>query len=439
MTNSFDMILLAFIIIAGFYMAWNIGANDVANAIGTSVGSGALTLKQAVILAAVLEFCGAFFFGSHVTETIQSVIDPNLFSANPKLLVWATLSALLAASLWMHLASYYGWPVSTTHSIIGALVGVGVISAGIDAISWKNIAYIGTSWVLSPIFSGILSYTVFQLLRKRLFYTFHPVEEAKKIAPLLAFFLVTALSLVTLSKGLSNKGIVLTSFQSIIISFTLGIISMLILHFKIRHLKATSLKPKSQPYGSEIATGLEKATKHLQRVKTASIGEMQYHVTLLHDEVSGLSQTVQQNIQEEVSHTEYRTVEKIFGYLQFFSAALMAFGHGANDVANAIGPLATAIGIITTGQITGHSEIPAWLLALGGIGIIFGVTTWGWRVIQTIGNKITELTPTRGFAAEFGAALTILFASRIGMPIFHHSYSRWICNRCRFGPWINRP
>jgi len=344
-------------------MAWNIGANDVANAMGTSVGSGALTLRQAVIIAAILEFSGAFFFGSHVSETIQKgIVDSTIFK-DPIIIVYGMLAALLSAGAWLQIASYYGWPVSTTHSIVGAVIGFGAVIGGVDAIYWENVTFIATSWVISPLFGGILAFGIFNLLRHRVFYAEDPVAAAKKITPSLVFGVVFVLSLIMLYKGLTNIDLDLNFFQSTLISTFFGLVGYFISILCLRRIT----------YQHKVDTGTQQV--------------------------------------------EYAIVEKIFGYLQIMSACLMAFAHGANDVANAIGPLAAAIDILLTGTISENATIPTWVLGLGGVGIVIGLATWGWRVIETIGKKITELTPTRGFSAEFGAAATILVASRLGLPI----------------------
>lgn len=357
-----ETLLLAFVVVAGAYMAWNIGANDVANAMGTSVGSSALTLRQAVIIAAVLEFSGAFFFGSHVTETIQKgIVDASIFK-DPLIVVYGMLAALLAAGAWLQLASYYGWPVSTTHSIVGAVVGFGAAAGGLEAVHWENVTFIASSWILSPLLGGLLSYGIFNFLRNQVFYAHDPVGAAKKVTPPLVFSVFFVLSSMILYKGFQNVDFHINFFQSILLSASIGGIGYLV--SKLCLLRIPKLKEEP---GKESV--------------------------------------------------EYAIVEKIFGYLQIMSACLMAFAHGANDVANAIGPLAAAINILTTGSISSSTAIPMWTLALGGIGIVLGLATWGWRVIETIGKKITELTPTRGFSAEFGAATTILLASRLGMPV----------------------
>lgn len=416
---SIEIILFTLTLFAGFYMAWSIGANDVANAMGTSVGSGALTLRQAVLVAAVLEFAGAFFFGSHVSETVQSgIIKSEVFVSQPMLLVYGMLAALLATGAWLQLASYYGWPVSTTHAIVGGVVGFGAVVGGIEAIYWENVAFIVSSWVLSPLFGGILSYALFNILRKKILYTADPVAAAKKITPVLVFIVTTTLSLIMIFKGLQNINLEFTIFQACVVCLAIGAVGYGLSYYLVNRIKDIPVPMKAHPYSAEVYSELDKARKHLEQLQTVCRGEaQQYQLTILLEELDNLSQTLQPEVDRRVMSAEYTTVEKIFGYLQIMSACLMAFSHGANDVANAIGPLSAAIAVLSTGAIVAHAVVPTWALALGGFGIVVGLATWGWRVIETIGKKITELTPTRGFAAEFGAAMTILVASRLGLPI----------------------
>ncbi|MBA3815674.1 MAG: inorganic phosphate transporter [Parachlamydiaceae bacterium] len=416
---STEMILLILVVLAGAYMAWNIGANDVANAMGTSVGSGALTLKQAVCIAAVLEFSGAFFFGSHVSETIQKgIVDSAIFEPDPLVLVYGMLSALIAAGAWLQLASYYGWPVSTTHSIVGAVIGFGAVVGGVEAIYWDNVAFIVTSWVLSPLFGGIISYGIFTLLRRHIFYTSNPVESAKKITPYLVFSVIAILSQVMLFKGLSNVALQFNFIEALGVSFLSGSIGFLISLLLLRRIRPLTHMIKSKTeQDTELYSELEKAKQHLVLIQKTSLGATQYQANEILEEMQNLSESLKQKEIIGNESAEYAVVEKIFAYLQIISACMMAFAHGANDVANAIGPLAAAVGILTTGYISAQTTVPTWTLALGGVGIVIGLATWGWRVIETIGKKITELTPTRGFSAEFGAAATILIASRLGLPI----------------------
>lgn len=413
-----NTLLLAFILISGLYMAWNIGANDVANAMGTSVGSGALTLRQAVLIAAVLEFSGAFFFGSHVSETVQrKIIDPEIFSNNPTILIYGMLSCLLASGAWLQIASYFGWPVSTTHSIIGALVGFGAVVGGWSAIQWENVGYILSSWVLSPIFGGIISFLLFGFLRKQIFYAKNPVLQAKKLAPILVFFVMAILSLILFFKGFGNVLPNLSALEAVLLSVSVGAVSSLVSLYFVRKVDVREVKHNPETLENlQVLQGLGKVKKHLLKAQEASVGQARYRLRSMLQEVDDLTASIEPEEERRDHHEDFLKVESLFGYLQILSACMMAFAHGANDVANAIGPIAAALEAL--GEIPeGSTTVPSWLLALGGIGIIVGLATWGWRVIETIGKKITELTPTRGFAAEFGAALTILVASRLGMPI----------------------
>ena len=289
----FETTLLCLVIISGFYMAWNIGANDVANAMGTSVGSGALTLRQAILIAAVLEFAGAFFFGAHVSETMQSgLVDAHLFAQDPISLVYGMLSSLLAAGVWLQIASYYGWPVSTTHTIVGAIVGFGVVVGGLEAIYWENVAFVVSSWILSPLFGAMLGFLIFNTLRKNIFYAPDPVTAAKKLTPSLVFLVTSILSLVMLYKGLNNLHIDFNFLQAAGVSALIGSLGFFLSRFLINRMP------------------------------------------LLHT--------------SSTEHDQLAFVENIFGHLQIMSACLMAFAHGANDVANAIGPLTAAVMILKT-------------------------------------------------------------------------------------------
>ncbi|MBA3237656.1 MAG: inorganic phosphate transporter [Parachlamydiaceae bacterium] len=414
-----DTILMISILIAGFYMAWNIGANDVANAMGTSVGSGALTLRQAVIVAAFLEFGGAFFFGSHVSETIQrGIIDVGSFASEPMLLVYGMFSALIAAGVWLQLASYYGWPVSTTHTIVGAVVGFGLVCGGVDSIQWGNVSFIVTSWIISPLLGALFSFGIFTLLRRFIFYTPDPLDAAKKLTPYLVFMVVTLLSLILIFSGLKNLDLGWTFPQAFLLSLLLGLIGSIIGWVLVKRIPSAN-PTLFQKFDNKSAAihELENAQHHLMQAGIAFSHEIQGKFSTMVEEIEHYKPFIKMDEKSVSAESQYGAVEKIFGYLQIMSACLMAFAHGANDVANAIGPLAAALAILSTGSVESIAPIPTWVLALGGFGIVIGLATWGWRVIETIGKKITELTPTRGFAAEFGAATTIVIASQLGMPI----------------------
>jgi PiT family inorganic phosphate transporter len=399
-------------------MAWNIGANDVANAMGTSVGSGSLTLRQAVLVAAVLEFCGAYFFGSFVSETLQErIVRTEIFAGEPIIFVYGMLAALIGSGIWLQIATYFGLPVSTTHTIVGAIVGFGAIIGGIDGVYWDNVAFIASSWLFSPLIGGLIAFFLFNILRKNIFYVSQPLLAAKRLTPYLAFAVTTTLALALISEGLSNANIHLSYWEDIVYSVLVGLVGAALGYYFVN--KKVTLQPKlvPVPVNPEIVNELDKTKKSLGKILRASTGETQYHVSMLLDEVEGISQTLKHSTEGDLQHEEYRAVEKIFGYLQISTACLMAFAHGANDVANAIGPLSAAVNTLLSGSLTSLGYVPTWALALGGSGIVIGLATWGWRVIVTIGKNITELTPTRGFAAEFGTALTVLFASRLGLPI----------------------
>jgi phosphate/sulfate permease len=413
-----DIALLILILVTGFYMAWNIGANDVANAMGTSVGSGALTLRRAVVIAAILEFSGAFFFGSHVSKTMQSgILNPEIFVNDPRILVYGMLASLASAGIWLQIASYYGWPVSTTHSIVGAIIGFGAVVGGYEAVYWEQVGFIITSWIFSPILGGVIAYYLFTLIRKKIFYSYDPVAAAKIYTPVMVFFVILVLAIVLVFEVRSfHLDLSLNEKIGVIILASLAGAGLG--YLGVRRIPPLATHERLAPvYGSDVKASLEKARKHLQKVQAATMGEMQYNISLLSEEIKQLSTSIQERQEVDSSHSEYLKVEKIFSYLQIMSACMMAFAHGANDVANAIGPLSAAVAILTTGLYAVEASIPMWALALGGLGIVIGLATWGWRVIETIGKKITELTPSRGFAAEFGAATTIVFASSLGMPI----------------------
>lgn len=410
---TISLILLILAILFGFYVAWNIGANDVANAVGTSVGSGALNLKQAVLIAAIFEFCGAFFLGGDVSETLESgIVKPEIFSENMNAYVYGMLASLLATGVWLQIASYCGWPVSTTHSIVGAVLGFGVVAGGFGGIYWDRISSIVASWVISPLLGGGVAYFIFSMIRRKILYDINPVAAAKRITPYLVFIIFFTLSLIILFNGLSHVKIELDIIGLLLISAVIGLLTALIAYGLVRRIKEPTLPLRKQNLQVEI--GLKKAQQHLLRVEASAAGKLQANVHELLSEVERLSKEVE--VSDDQQYSEFSVVEKIFIYLQIIIACFMAFAHGSNDVANAIGPLAAIVNVLGEKTIAGNS-VPTWLLFLGGVGIVVGLATWGWRVIETVGKKITELTPSRGFSAGFGAAITIVLASKLGLPI----------------------
>lgn len=415
-------LILVLAVIFGFYMTWNIGANDVANAMGTSVGSKALTLRKAVFIAAILEFSGAFFVGSNVSETIQKgIIDPNIFNHEPMVLVYGMLSALLATSLWLQLASYYGWPVSTTHSIIGSLLGFGLIYGGMHAVHWDELLSIIISWVLSPLLGAALAFLVFSLIQRKILYSPLPIKAAKRIAPWFFFVLFAILTLSLVYDGLKNLHLNLSLFHAIGISIIVGLIAFFISSFALKKISSVYHSEEeeevTQISNFMIMHSLNKSLKNLRRTKSYAQGDLEGNITGILDQLEQVSHNMHKDIQRHRQTIDYSAVERIFVPLQIASASFIAFAHGANDVANAIGPLAAIFTVVKTKSVHMQAVIPAWMLALGGLGIVIGLATWGWRVIETIGKKITDLTPTRGFSAEIASATTILLASKMGLPI----------------------
>ncbi|HZD03281.1 MAG TPA: anion permease [Longimicrobiales bacterium] len=361
--------LIVFLALAtGLYMAWTIGANDVANAMGTSVGSGALTLRRAIIVAGTFEFAGAVLVGSHVTETIRKgILDPAFFGPagafgadGPIILALGMTAALLAAALWLQGATMAGLPVSTTHSIVGAVVGFGLMAVGMSGIHWGTLGSIVASWVVSPALGGVLGFLAFVVVRRLVLRKDDPVAATRSVTPYLVGLVGFILALTFVYKALKN------------------------------------VLPDPHPVVTTLAA--------------AAFGGA---ATLV------FRSRMRAPPPALVQRDPMRYVESVFGWLQIVTAAFVAFAHGANDVANAVGPLAAVVGIAGEGFARVPQTIPVsgWLLAVGGVGIVIGLATWGYRVIATIGKRITEITPTRGFAAEFGAACTVLVASRLGLPV----------------------
>ena len=345
----------------GLFMAWGIGANDVANAMATSVGSKALTIKQAILVAAIFEFAGAVLAGGEVTSTIRKgIVDTGPIAGEPELLIYGMLAALLAAGTWLLVASKNGWPVSTTHSIVGAIVGFAAVGIGVEAVQWGKVGTIVMSWVVSPLTAGFIAYLIYRSVQKLILSQDDPLAKAKRYVPFYMFLAAFTITLVTILKGLKHVGLTISIRDSYILAVVIAAAIALLGRFFINRIKSDPKAEKKQ---------------------------------------------------------HFVTVERVFGVLMVLTACGMAFAHGSNDVANAIGPLAAVVSIATSGEIGAKSALPIWVLGLGGAGIVVGLATFGRHVIATVGKKITQLTPSRGFAAELAAATTIVVASGTGMPI----------------------
>ncbi len=360
--NNYGFILIVVAAAVGFLMAWGIGANDVANAMGTSVGSKALTIKQAIFIAMIFEFAGAYLAGGEVTSTIRKgIIDSAYFIDTPELLVFGMISALLAAGIWLAFASYLGWPVSTTHSIVGAIVGFAAVGVSADAVEWGKVGGIVGSWIITPAISGFIAYLIFQSAQKLIFDTEKPFENAKRYVPFYMALAGFVMALVTIKKGLKHVGLDIPADQGYFIAVAIAVLVGIVGKLFIQKIK---IDPEAQ------------------------------------------------------KEAHFANVEKVFAVLMIVTACCMAFAHGSNDVANAIGPLAAVVSIVESGgEIGKKAALVWWILPLGGIGIVAGLALFGHRVIKTIGKGITHLTPSRGFAAELAAACTVVIASGTGLPI----------------------
>lgn len=342
----------------GAFMAWGIGANDVSNSIGTSVGSKALTVKQAIVIAIIFEFAGAFFAGGEVTETIKSgLFDTKALEGHSDLLVFGMLGSLLASGTWLLLASFKGWPVSTTHTLVGAIVGFAAVGISVDAVDWSAVGNVVASWIVSPVTAGIIAYFIFQSIQKLILQKDDPVKHSRRVVPWYFMIVGFVISMVTLLKGLKHLGFDLNFVQASWMALLISLVVMLIGYFFV--------KKTSRVFSS------------------STVG-----------------------------------IEKIFSILMIFTACAMAFAHGSNDVANAIGPVAAIYSVVKDpASIGATTAVPVWILLIGAVGIVVGLVSFGYRVIATIGSGITELTPSRGFAATLATAITVVVASGTGLPV----------------------
>ena len=388
------MVVIGLALIVCAYMAWNIGANDVANAMGTSVGSRALTLKQAVIIAAIFEFCGAFFAGDAVTDTVRKgILEVDFLTVTPDIsqdIAFGFIAAMMAAATWLTIATRFGLPVSTTHSIIGGIIGVGLVlevDHNTSYINWEVVQKVVMSWVASPLMGGLVAFFSYWIIKKTILDAENPEQRSLWLAPILAFptFFVLGLALQFkalkgfFSKAQSNGWIADKGDW---------------LPFK---------PSDGGPTGSWnplVETAWFPANSLILAAIIGAIASFGLYLILRKIDINEESRG-------------FKGVERIFVWLQIITAAYVAFAHGANDRSNAIGPMAAVWQVLSndTGMLMEKAPIPLWLVLLGSAGIAIGVMTWGWRVMETIGKKITEITPTRGFAAEFGAATTIMIFS----------------------------
>ena len=355
------MVLIIIACIIAFYMAFGIGSNDGANSMADAVGSKAISVFWALVLAGLCEFFGAVLVGSHVSDTVRKgIIQVQSFSASPQMLAYGMTAALLASAIWLHVASFFGMPVSTTHSIVGAIFGFGLVVAGPGDVNWVKMGQIVASWIISPLVGGLMAYITFRLISRHILGRGKPILAAIKGVPLCVFVTFMTVILATILKGLKNIHLDLNGPGALLISIVGGCIAAGVSIILLRRARVHQHLPLEE-----------------QLVK----------------------------------------VEKIFVPLVILTSCAVAFSHGANDVANAIGPLAAVVEIMKTNQVPGKVSIDLWILLLGGAGIGVGLLVFGSRVIHTVGTSITDLTPSRGAAADIATTVTVLTCSKVGLPI----------------------
>ena len=351
------------------YMAWTIGANDVANSMGPPVGAGCITVKQALIIAAVFEFMGAALVGSDVTDTIRKgIVEPTALAGRPEVLCMGMACALLASAIWVHVATWLGMPVSTTHSIVGAVAGFGVVAAGAHSVHWGKLGEIMASWFISPVAGLVLGYVIFKFILRSVLTKAQPLPAAIRMTPIIVFLTTIIVALATIYDGLKNLirkesafSAYITGSRAIILSVAIGLVAAAASWFLMRRY---ARKGGGLPIPEQL-----------------------------------------------------RWVERVFIPLAVMAACSVSFAHGANDVANAVGPLAAVVDILKTGTVKMQVVVPFWILALGGVGIVLGLATYGQTVMRTIGKEITEITPSRAVATGIATAATVLVCTRMGLPV----------------------
>lgn len=346
----------------GFIMAWAVGANDVANAMASTVGSKTLTVRNAVIIAAIFEAVGAVLASGQVTNMIRyGIVDVQIFVHNPHDFVLGMLAALMSAATWLIIATHRGWPVSTTHSIIGAVLGFGLVSVGFEHILWRSVGSILLSWVVTPVVAILVAFLIFSWISRTVLSSDKPIKQANWVIPLCMMSLVFIFAGVTIFQGIDTLGVHLRWHQKFMVVTAIAVVAF---------------------FSSRLIT-----TKRFSQM--------------------GLKSTKE----------ELDAVEKKFGILSIMTAASMAYAHGSNDVANAIGPVAAVVQVITSGALSESTTVPYWVVLLGACGIVLGLVMYGYKIMETVGVGITQLTPSRGFSAQFSTSAIIVVASGLGYPV----------------------
>ena len=428
-------------IIFAFYNAWGIGANDCANSFATSVGAKVLTLKQAVIIAGIFEFSGAVFMGSHVTSTVRKkIVDINIFENNPGALMYGMLCADLASAIWLTIATYFKLPVSTTHSIIGAIVGFSLAYNGADAVNWEKIWLVIASWVASPVLSGVFAGILFFLINRFVFQSNNSYQRTLHIFPILTFFTFFINSLFIIYKGSPQLDLDETElWVAMVSSISIGLVTalganFLYLPYVRRRLENNTNEEETTENGDteQNEEPNNKTESYLEAVNDAQT-EIQ-NKSFAYDPDVDITENIKNSkaLVKKLEEKHYEdNLEKLYensgeidkksdqlcSWVQIITACFSSFAHGSNDVANAVAPLATIYHIYQNDAISKKSDVPIWVLVLGGIGIVIGLSTWGYKIIDRIGRELTKISPSRGFIIELSAALTIIIASRAEIPV----------------------
>ena len=423
-------------VIFAFYNAWGGGANDCANSFATAVGSKTLTLKQAVLVASVFEFTGAVLMGSHVTDSVRkNIVSLDIFEDDPGALMLGMLCADLASAIWLTVATYLRWPVSTTHSIIGAIIGFALAYGGDSAVNWEKTGYIVLSWLVSPLLAGIFSLTFFTFIKKFVFDSLNPFERTEKIFPVLTFVTFFINTLFIIYKGSPALDIDEMPIEKCIgISIGIGVFTASISQFiylpyaRKRTLASTDSGPDeiemqevdSSRSSSYINTfsDLEGETQNHHEVDEEDnldtrIEKVRQNLTTL---ITERSENKINELHKNAYHIDEKS-DKLCSWLQIFTSCFSSFAHGSNDVANAVAPLATIYSIYTLDRVESTAVVPVWILLIGGVGIVFGLATWGYKIIDKIGRELTKVSPSRGFIIELAAAITVIIASRTELPV----------------------
>ena len=441
-------------ILFAFYNAWGIGANDCANSFATSVGAKVLTLRQAVVVAAIFEFSGAVLMGSHVTDTVRkSIVSINIFENNPGALMYGMLCADLSSALWLTIATYFKYPVSTTHSIIGAIVGFSLVYGGKDAIVWNKIGLIVVSWVASPLIAGIIAYGVFWALHRYVFSKDNSLQRTYYLFPILTFFTFFINVLFIIYKGSPKLDLdELPFWICMLISIGVGLVTAFFSqYFYIPYVKNKIMNKnianvmninemkldngelglRTKSYIGAIVKPtlqLEELGESTDDVDDADVCDFQYNkeesveynIKKSKKYVSDL-ELYKLNTDIKVLHDNAAKIDeesdKLCSWIQIITACFSSFAHGSNDVANSVAPLATIFLIYQEGDLLETSEVPIWILVVGGVGIVLGLATWGYKIIDRIGRELTKITPSRGFVIELAAATTVIIASRAEIPV----------------------